>query len=198
MTTKAEKTRQFILETIAPVFNKHGYFGTSMSDITKATGLTKGAIYGNFKDKEELALEVFNYNLRRVIGIITEKVQEHSSPLMQLRTIIDSYRKYYEFALAFGGCPIINVGVDANNQNPALLARVRHVIGKLQGHMARMIREGIECGEIREGVEPDRIAGRIFAAIEGGVFVSVIQNDGSYLVDMMNHMDEMIDRDLKI
>ncbi len=51
MTTKSDRTKQFILEKVAPVFNKNGYFGTSMSDITEATGLTKGAIYGNFKNK---------------------------------------------------------------------------------------------------------------------------------------------------
>ena len=54
MSTKSFETKQYILEKIAPIFNKNGYAGTSLSDVTKATGLTKGAIYGNFKDKEEI------------------------------------------------------------------------------------------------------------------------------------------------
>ena len=62
--TKAEKTSQYIVETTAPLFNKNGYTGTSLSDITDTTGLTKGAIYGNFKNKEELALEAFNFNVK--------------------------------------------------------------------------------------------------------------------------------------
>ena len=52
MATKAEQTSEFIIQKVAPIFNKHGYYGTSMSDLTQATGLTKGAIYGNFKNKE--------------------------------------------------------------------------------------------------------------------------------------------------
>jgi len=48
---KAEQTRRMIIEKAAPIFNKKGYLGTSISDLTKSTGLTKGAIYGNFKDK---------------------------------------------------------------------------------------------------------------------------------------------------
>jgi len=55
MPTKAERTSAFIIERVAPVFNKHGYIGTSMSDLTEATGLTKGALYGNFENKEALA-----------------------------------------------------------------------------------------------------------------------------------------------
>lgn len=42
--TKAEKTRNFIVEKTAPIFNMKGYAGTSLNDITAATGLTKGSI----------------------------------------------------------------------------------------------------------------------------------------------------------
>lgn len=62
MSTKAERTTQYIIETVAPIFNKYGYVGTSMSHLTEATGLTKGAIYGNFENKEALALASFEYN----------------------------------------------------------------------------------------------------------------------------------------
>ena len=62
-TTKARQTRQFIIDKAAPVFNKKGVSGTSLSDLTRATGLTKGSIYGNFKDKDEVAVCVFQYNL---------------------------------------------------------------------------------------------------------------------------------------
>ena len=37
---KAEKTRQFIVEKTAPIFNMKGDAGTSLSDMTEATGLT--------------------------------------------------------------------------------------------------------------------------------------------------------------
>ena len=68
MSTKAERTSAFIIETVAPVFNKHGYVGTSMSDLTEATGLTKGALYGNFENKEALALSAFEYNSKRLLN----------------------------------------------------------------------------------------------------------------------------------
>ena len=77
MITKSEKTKAHILEKVRPIFNKNGYFGTSLSDITKATGLTKGAIYGNFKNKEDLALASFNYNINFVLSkirTVTSKV----------------------------------------------------------------------------------------------------------------------------
>jgi TetR/AcrR family transcriptional repressor of nem operon len=68
--SKADRTRQFIIETTASIFNTKGYAGTSMSDITEATGLTKGAVYGNFGNKEDVALAVFDYNHGKVSGLI--------------------------------------------------------------------------------------------------------------------------------
>ena len=64
--SKAERTRQFIVEKTAPIFNVKGYAGTSVSDMTEATGLTKGSIYGNFENKDEVALAAFEHNWKGV------------------------------------------------------------------------------------------------------------------------------------
>ena len=42
---KGAQTRQRIVELAAPVFNRQGYVGASMRDITTATGMEKGGIY---------------------------------------------------------------------------------------------------------------------------------------------------------
>ena len=52
--SKAERTRQLIVQEAAVLFNQKGYAGTSMDDIMRATGLSKGGLYGNFKKKEDL------------------------------------------------------------------------------------------------------------------------------------------------
>ena len=65
---KSAITSQYIIEKVAPIFNKKGYVGTSLSDMTEATGLTKGSIYGNFKNKDGVAIEALKYN----ISIITD------------------------------------------------------------------------------------------------------------------------------
>ena len=51
--TKGQQTRQAIVEKAAPLFNKKGFEGTSLSDLMQATGLQKGGIYRHFSGKEE-------------------------------------------------------------------------------------------------------------------------------------------------
>jgi len=55
--TKGEQTRRKIVEAAAPIFNKRGYEGSSLSDLMESTGLKKGGIYRHFSSKEELAAE---------------------------------------------------------------------------------------------------------------------------------------------
>ncbi|MCG8576317.1 MAG: TetR/AcrR family transcriptional regulator [Flavobacteriales bacterium] len=196
MISKAQQTADFIVQTVAPIFNKNGYYGTSMSDITAATGLTKGAIYGNFKNKEELAFIAFKYNVDRVVNRIKEELSKIDSPLQQLYGLLDFYREYNEYTLDYGGCPILNIGVDANHQNPELLTRVQQVVEKLQFYIAKMISLGIEAGEIK-AVNPNDYARRIFCLIEGAVFMACTMEDNNYISEMMDHAERIVRSELE-
>jgi len=193
MNGKAEQTTQFIIKSVAPIFNKNGYYGTSMSDITAATGLTKGAVYGNFKNKEDLAFSAFEYNVKLVVDKIRSELAPIESPLGQLRALVQFYRNYRHHTIDIGGCPIINIGVDANHQNSDLLSQVQDVIQRLQYYIEKMIVNAQEIGEIKDNVEPHREAKRFFSLIEGSVFMTVTMNDDTYIQEMMDHLDKLVD-----
>ncbi|GGN40699.1 TetR/AcrR family transcriptional regulator [Streptomyces fuscichromogenes] len=52
---RAVRTRQQVLDAAAEEFAAHGYLGTTLLDVIRHTGMTKGALYGHFSSKEELA-----------------------------------------------------------------------------------------------------------------------------------------------
>jgi len=91
--SKADRTRQFIIETTAGIFNKKGYAGTSLSDLTEATGLTKGSIYGNFESKEEVALAVFDHNYTKMSKAITQHIQRANSYYDKLMVYAKSWNR---------------------------------------------------------------------------------------------------------
>lgn len=197
MLTKAELTTQYILETVAPIFNKNGYAATSMSDITKATGLTKGAIYGNFENKEALAISAFKFTVKNIMKQIAKHLERSDSPLQKLFLISDFYKNYYEYSKALGGCPVLNIGVDANNQNTKLLEKVRVVIEKIQDQVATLIENGIELGEISSEINAMHYAKRIDSMIQGAVFMTYTMDDAFYIEDTMEQIDQMIIKELK-
>lgn len=196
MATKAEQTSAFIIQKVAPLFNKQGYYGTSMADITSATGLTKGAIYGNFKNKDELLYQAFKFNVDRVVNQIKKDLADTNSPIQQLYGLTNFYRRYKAYTIEFGGCPIVNIGVDANHENPVMLKRVQEVIEKLQYYITRTIQKGIEQGEIRKTINPEKYGRLFFTMIEGAVFMTTTLNDETYLSETMNRIDEIIEKEL--
>jgi len=197
MSTKAELTKLHILKTVAPIFNQNGYAATSMRDITEATNLTKGAIYGHFENKEELAIAAFNFNVKSMLSRIGEHLSSAKSPLKKLYLITDFYRNYYQYSQELGGCPITNVGVDANNQNTALLQRVRYVVQKIQDHISTLIEDAIESGEINTEINAMVYAKRIDTMLQGAIFLTYTMDDDSYLKETTEHIDCLITTELK-
>ena len=197
MQTKSDLTTQFILETVAPIFNRNGYAATSMSDITSATGLTKGAIYGNFKNKEALAIASFKFTVKNLMKRIADHLTLSESPLQKLLLISDFYRNYYDYSKQLGGCPVLNIGVDANNQNTLLLQKVKQVIEKIQDQVATIIEDGIEAGEISSKINALQYAKRIDTMIQGAVFMTYTMDDEFYIKDTMNQIDQMIYNEMR-
>lgn len=192
MISKSEKTTKYIIETVAPIFNKKGYVATTMSDITKATGLTKGAIYGNFENKEVLAIAAFKKNVNDLLKRIAKHQEQSKSPLQKIYLITDFYRNYYNFSKELGGCPILNVGVDANNQDTTLLEEVRNIINKTQNNIARLVDWAKEAGEVKETTDSNLFSKRLYSHIQGAIFMTYTMDDENYLRESMNEIDSYI------
>lgn len=197
MTKKAERTTAYIIETVAPIFNRHGYIGTSMSDLTEATGLTKGAIYGNFENKEALALSAFEYNRNALLGTIDEKLAVEGGALDKLYSLIQFYKQYDVFTLPMGGCPILNVGVDAQGNNKLLAAAVKETIKDIEGKIALVLENGANTREIHLPVPPLQFAKQLFTMIQGAVAMSTMTRDRKYLINTLTYLEHLVRQEIK-
>lgn len=198
MLTKAEQTSKYIIEKAAPIFSSKGYAATSMSDITKATGLTKGAIYGNFENKEAIAIAAFLKNVNDLLKQISRHQEKGKTALQKIYLITDFYRNYNEYSKQLGGCPILNIGVDANHQDTKLLIKVQDVITRTQNNIVKLVELAKYEGEIKEHVDADKFAKLLYTRIQGAVFMNQTMGDKRYLIDTANDIDRMISNELKI
>ncbi|PYR48294.1 MAG: hypothetical protein DMF89_16160 [Acidobacteria bacterium] len=55
---KRERTRARLLDAAAQVVGERGWERTSLGDVAARAGMTRGAIYGNFKNREDLFLSL--------------------------------------------------------------------------------------------------------------------------------------------
>lgn len=196
MSTKAERTTAFIIETVAPLFNKHGYVGTSMSDLTDATNLTKGALYGNFENKEALALAAFEYNRSLLLNAIDEHLSIEGKAMAKIENLIEFYKKYDIFTLNMGGCPILNVGIDAQHNNKLLAAAAKETIKDIEGKIALVFENGINGGEFKLPVSPLQFSKQLFTIIQGAIAMATITKDRKYLLNTVTYLDVLIKREV--
>src|SRR6202035_2621947 len=116
--TKGEQTRRKIVEAAAPIFNKKGYEGSSLSELMEATGLKKGGIYRHFSSKEELAAEAFDYTWEAAQKARLRDLDEQATGPQKLKQMIANFIDHRPGVA--GGCPVLNTAVDADNGNPVL------------------------------------------------------------------------------
>ena len=169
--SKAEKTRQFIIEKAAALLNRKGMAGTSISDIMKTTKMTKGGIYGNFENKDEICLEAFNFLSQKQVSTIEAILQDKRTPREKLIAIADFYAAKVR-GDNNGGCHILNFGAEADDTSPVVKHRVAEAIKTAQTRISKVVEDGICNGDFSASADPKQFAVRMFTMMEGAILAS--------------------------
>ncbi len=87
------RTRHELLEAAQTVFARQGYHATSVDDVAEAAGFTKGAVYSNFRSKEELFLELLDRRIDRNVEaledvLLSSEAEERPRMLGEIRDSI--------------------------------------------------------------------------------------------------------------
>lgn len=194
--SKAERTRQFIIEKTAPIFNARGYAGTALADIVDATGLTKGAIYGNFANKDEVALAAFDYNFSNITNYIAVRIRTRESAIDKLLVYPETHRQILKIPFLKGGCPVLNTSVDADDTHPLLKEKAMAALNLWRTSVVRIISKGIQSGEIKENTNPAAFAAILISLTEGAVMQAKVSGKPTELNITMDFLEQMI-RELK-
>ncbi|WP_073401427.1 TetR/AcrR family transcriptional regulator [Mucilaginibacter sp. OK098] len=194
--TKAERTRQFIIEMAAPIFNRKGIAGTSMSDIMEATKLAKGGLYGNFESKEEICLESFKYLTDLLSAEINKSIDGKVTAKEKLFALLDFYENKL-FKSNNGGCPILNFGTEADDTNPVMKQKVNEVINRFQSRISKIINKGQESGEFPKIFDAETFAIKMFTMIEGAILISKVQNSSKHMHVVTNMLKAEIEQNSK-
>ena len=177
MARNPELTRQLIVDKALTIFNTKGYNAASLSDITSISGMTKGAIYGNFKNKDELATAAFEHGVEMVKCEIAKRVRAEATAPDKLRAIVRFYEEYIEKPPIIGGCPIFNSSIEADDSLPFLRSRVIRSIALLKDSLTKIVNRGIVEGQIKKGVDAEEFANFFYSIITGATSLSRIEGD---------------------
>lgn len=162
--------RRELMAIAIDCFARYGYQGTTIDRIASAAGVTKGALYYHFRDKEELLFEAVKDQTaafeERVVGSVSPVIdpaaalQEIARVCVQIATR-NNLRRF-----------ILTLMVEALDTNPRLSQAFRDILRRFRSYLAGIVRLGQEQGVFRADVDASRAA-QLFA---GGVIGAELQH----------------------
>ncbi|MEM9264052.1 MAG: TetR/AcrR family transcriptional regulator [Cyanobacteria bacterium P01_F01_bin.13] len=191
--SKAQATKEHIIQQAADVFNQRGYAGASMADIMRATGLKKGGIYNHFNSKDELALAAFDFAVGLMVENYRAALRGKRHSVSRLKAIIDTFCTLIDSPPVKGGCPLLNTAIDSDDTHPDLCDRTRQAMDTWRAMIYKIITLGIKHQEIDPSLNADRATTVLIANLEGALMMSQLYNDKTHLLWVKQHLFDYLE-----
>lgn len=158
-TPKSASTRKRIMKTASDLMAERGNTAFRMSEVSRRCGMSKGALYYYFSDKEDLLQAIFDEEISILVEDIDRAVKDAPSAEVALRGACGAYadcvRKGGPIAMAIVRELVLSHEVDANNVDKSLM----HIIGVVARLIERAKTEGIVRSDVNTSLAAVAICG---------------------------------------
>jgi TetR/AcrR family transcriptional regulator, acrAB operon repressor len=170
-------------------FARLGYQGTSIDRIAREVGVTKGAVYYHFRDKEELLFAAVQDRIGGFERDVLRTIPNSDDAITALRRVVDSC--FFHATVSNHRRFIITLMVEALDTHPGLSAQFGKVMARMRAFLSDIIRRGQQRQELRSGVDAETAASTFMAGIMGAEILHY-QSPGE--VDLRLVLDALIDQ----
>ncbi len=161
---RGDEARVDLKETAIDCFARFGYQGTSIDRIARESGVTKGAIYYHYKDKNDL----LSAAVADRVAEFEDRVQracQGAQAAESLRRVVDVS---IEHALSNDRPRFaIKLMVEAIDTHDPLLEEMRGMMRRFRAFLRNIVRAGQESGEFRRDADADAVAATLTSAVIG-------------------------------
>ena len=176
MASKGEETRQRILDAAQGHVMSKGFAGTSIDDILKETGLTKGAFFHHFKGKGDLArtlVERYALGDLKMFETFAEEAEaEEQDPLEQMMIFLRKFEAYIcRSEDPAPGCMYAVYTYESHIFDPGVLDFVSDTLRQWTGIYVRKYQEVIDRYPPRLNVTARQLAELTVSVVEGGLIL---------------------------
>jgi AcrR family transcriptional regulator len=163
---RSARSRAALLESAAKGLSRYGYGNLVLEQVAREAGYTRGALYHQFKDKEELALAVLHWadeTWRREVGELADRESDPVAALLAMARghAVLCRRDIARVAMA--------LRVEFSGQDHRIGRELERVQAGLVKRLVRLINAGREDGSIPPGPPAKAVALACIGALEGAV-----------------------------
>jgi AcrR family transcriptional regulator len=167
--TQAERrarSRAALLESAARGLSRHGYGNLVLEHVAREAGYTRGALYHQFKDKEELALAVLEWVDETWWREVGTPAEQEPDPVAALLALARGHAVYCRRDVAR---VMMALRVEFSGQDHPVGREIKRVSQMLMKRCASLIDAGRSDGSIPPGPPAKAVALAFWGALEGAV-----------------------------
>jgi AcrR family transcriptional regulator len=169
-------TREYIIDKAYSLFLSHSYEAVSISEISKAIGFTKGALYHHFRNKEELFMAVVDkYLTIDEIIVNTDHISLKDFLELTVQKSQEIIERSYSSNPAYIPLNLLSLLIDACRHYPEFASKKQDLIHSEINKNKKILDQAVKNGEIKKDLNTAALAEMIFM-LNAGVARNLIHN----------------------
>lgn len=158
-----------VLDAALNVFWRCGFQNASLSELTKATGLSKPSLYGAFGDKKSLYLRA----LQRYVAFLSEscgkELRDEKNSKQAVKAYLTSMSRMLTDPALPGGCFIVTGTADFGGPllPPDVEDALKQAFSSSEALLTEHLRHAKTIGDLPESADPERLASLLLTLIAG-------------------------------
>ena len=185
MAAKRNFDSEEVIRRVMDTFWTHGYRGTSLEDLSRATGLRKGSLHNAFGNKEDLFLlalkkyaELFDFSF--------EETLDNAEPRRAIENFLDAVVARMSDPKNPRGCLSSYACMEWQDLPPKVAAKVAEVLIEQEKLLTKIVRRGQKEGKLTIRQDARSLARFLTATIRGMATIHKVTGDIEAVKDIAN------------
>jgi TetR/AcrR family transcriptional repressor of nem operon len=184
-------TRERVVRTAARLFLARSYQSVGVNEICAEAQVQKGSFYHFFPSKSDLVMAVIDHHAAVMWALLDKHERAARGPANKIRAIAEVVdESQHALVKSFGravGCPLGNLAVELATTEDAAGKHAAAVFARLEERVAGHCWDAAEVGQLAPGVDPDELAHRIIATMEGMILLAKVSDSDVGAVPVAIH-----------
>ncbi|MGM3275187.1 TetR/AcrR family transcriptional regulator [Ralstonia sp. 24A2] len=185
-TSQRGRPREFdiasVSEAASRVFWERGYHATSLDDLTSATGLLRGSLYGAFGDKHGMLLAALDHYAEGALARLSERLNSGLPPAEALRSALLHHTRVACALTGLRGCLITNTALELVPTDAEVAERIESIMRRIALLMAAAVMRGQAEGVFNTALDEKAVADFLLCMTQGLRVLGKVVHDEARLV----------------
>jgi TetR/AcrR family transcriptional regulator, transcriptional repressor for nem operon len=200
---RAFETREKILQAASRLFALKGYHDSKLEEVLDSAGVSKGAFFHQFRDREDLGFAVLDWHMdrrRQLLDAIEQELSpaKHADPLQKVFRRLDAIQEMVRRREGRkGGCIIGNLSTALSDCHDGFRKRLAGCFDEMAAEFLPYLKAKARQGRVKRRTNMSELARYIVTVIEGAIMQGRTLGDAELLPRQLAYLKEHLKKCLE-